>query len=94
MSAVSERPAQSLHERIARGRAVIAEAKAQGREVSAWEQHLAALEAEVARGHGLDAATLCDHLSRLHALIGEGCRAGLHQHLARVPAEIVRDILA
>lgn len=42
---------------------------------------------------GVDAETLEMHLARLHPLIQEGCLRGLHRHLDRVPAEIVRAVI-
>ena len=41
-----------------------------------------------------DANGLHTHLTRLYALIREGCLAGLHSHLARTDAEIVRAIIS
>ncbi len=41
----------------------------------------------------IDADTLKDHLALLYRDIQAGCRMGLHQHLDRVPAEIVRSII-
>ena len=41
-------PTVSLGERIAKGRAMIAEAREQGRDTTLWESHMHALEAEAA----------------------------------------------
>lgn len=41
-----------------------------------------------------DSETLRLHLDILYPTILEGCRLGLHKYLGRVPAEVVRSILA
>jgi hypothetical protein len=76
-----------LAERIARGRAAVERAQAQGRDTAAWERHLAQLETQYA---GL----LQDELDVLLGVIADGCRLGLHGHLDRVPAEIIASVLA
>jgi hypothetical protein len=78
---------QTLAERIARGRAAVERAQAQGRDTAAWEQHLAHLEAQYA-------GVLRGELDVLLDVIADGCRLGLHGHLDRVPAEIISSVLA
>jgi len=41
-----------------------------------------------------DAVTLRTHLDRLYPIVHDGCRKGLHRYLDRVPAEIVKSIIA
>lgn len=42
----------------------------------------------------IDAETLHSHLTRLYVPIKEGCLAGLHRYPNRVPAEVVKGVIA